>query len=357
MLLSFQVLIGFLIVLLAGGSLAAISITMGLRDPICRPQSLQLVYLTIVLTICSVITLFFNSSVLRIAKKQLNAIYAQEPSLSRGRRRVSVVCTNCGYKNETFVNTLLPISVPSTGNSVQTHHSQLECLLSNGNGMMPSCNSPPQPSILPLSDAIVLGSLHLDLKMKNYQEELENGGINGNMHSLGCGGEQDESASSHLADETTTPLVRTVSLPTIPDAMSVPIAVVAQPDPSLRPAVVLGNLSADVGADMGGKIVSMSNLESVPFTNGIGEGVGPAVATSAAQPSSVMVSHHLLPRSRSLMTCRTHKVIPEASAAPRLQLFRNLHFARAHMFHVSIFVKDVAVTLYIVTVTYYYVSL
>lgn len=144
-----QVGIGFLIVLIAGSSLAAASVTLGLQDlSYCRTQSLQMVYLTIVLAICSVLTLFFNSAVLRIAKKQLNAIYAHEPSFrGGGRRKVSVVCTNCGYKNETFVNTsLLPVPLLSGGGGPLTATS--------------TATTTTMSNILPLTDAVVLGPLH-----------------------------------------------------------------------------------------------------------------------------------------------------------------------------------------------------
>lgn len=322
-----QVLIGFLIVLVAGGSLAAMSISMGLGDPICQPQSLQLAYLTIVLTICSVLTLFFNSSVLRIAKKQLNAIYAQEPSLGKGRRRVSVVCTNCGYKNETFVNTLLPISTtsePANGN--------LENFPTTGTPLIaPSSPPPQQTSILPLADAVVLGPLDLNLDLKNFGDSLDPGiTMNAHMH-INC--ELDETSSTHLIDETTAPLVRTLSLPTIPDTVAVPVSMVVQPDPSLRPTVLIGNLPTEI--DLGCRIVSMSNLATnscmdMPVTSTAGP-----ISCAAVQPGSGSTGHHLLPRSRSLMTCRTHKVIPPATAGTKLQLFRNLHFARTHMFHVS----------------------
>jgi hypothetical protein len=87
---------------------------------------MQMVYLTIVLALCSTLSLGFNSAVLRIAKKQLNAIYAHhEPSFRGGRRKLSVICTNCGYKNETFVNThILPVpqgsGVTNTNNGTDT---------------------------------------------------------------------------------------------------------------------------------------------------------------------------------------------------------------------------------------------
>lgn len=146
--MSIQVGIGFIIVLVAGTSLAAASVTLGLQDPICRSQSLQLVYLTIVLAICSVLTLLFNSAVLRIAKKQLNAIYAHEPSFrGAGRRKLSVVCSNCGYRNETFVNTLGPITGSQGALNMMT--------ASGATGVTAT-------SILPLTDAVVLGPLDLE---------------------------------------------------------------------------------------------------------------------------------------------------------------------------------------------------
>jgi hypothetical protein len=304
----------------AGSSLAGATISLGLNDPICRAQSLQLVYLTIVLAICSFLTLFFNSAVLRIAKKQLNAIYAQEPSI-RGRRRVSVICTNCGYKNETYVNTLLPVPSTVVGNAsrpmgvtmplgVSTENlvcgsGHGTCGLNHHHHHSPLSNPAAQSSILPLADAMVIGPLDLDLNL---------GGLGRNLN-MNC----DPSDHQNLLDDTTTPLVRTVSLPTIPDTLSVPISVVVQPDPSIPPAVVIGNMAADV--DLGCKMTSMSHLDD-PCND---------LSFTGTHHNNA----HIIPRSRSLVTCQTHKIIPPTVTVPRLQLFRNLHFARAHMFHVS----------------------
>lgn len=139
---------------------------------------------------------------------------------------------------------------------------------------------------------------------------------------------------SHLLDETgTSPLVKTVSLPAISDTvMNVPISLVVQPDPSIPPAVLLGNLPAEIDLG-GGRVTSMTQLDETNPNNNhafndyhiVGGGGGP---------------FQTLPRSRSLVSCQTHKILSSSSAAaaavgPRLQLFRNLHFARAHMFHVS----------------------
>lgn len=271
---------------LIGLTLSSVSVAIGLRDTICRPHKLQLVYLTIVLTLCSILTLLFNTSVLRIAKKQLSAIYAHEPSF-RG-RRVSVVCKNCGCKNQTFVKTLIPLSaVPITSSTAK---SPLE------NPQSPSCTA----KLLPLNDTVVLGQIdndHGQLCM-NLMDH-----VNLDLDSA-C------PLESHLLDETTAPLVRTISLPTVmPDAntMSVPISLVVQADASLPPAMVLGNVTADIDGSC--KLGSMAGLDMCP----------------SPQPTAP------LPRSRSLVSCRTHQVTPPT---PRLQLFRNLHFARAHMFQV-----------------------
>lgn len=269
-----------------------------------------------------------------------------------------MVCTNCGYKNETFVNTLLPLPASSSGGATPTAMiTGCKESFGNGNGKEDggiltmstgthcsnsnSTTSKPSMIPLPLADAVVLGPLELniDLNLKPYENGslVEKGAAAVNENNLhlnygsgGGGGESDEGISPHLIDETTTPLVRTVSLPTIQDTVTVPISVVVQPDPAFRPTVVLGNLPAEV--DLGCKMLSMSNLEGsncidVP----VSVGGSPVPAGSAGGNGH----HHLLPRSRSLMTCRTHKVIPPATAVPRLQLFRNLQFARTNMFHVS----------------------
>lgn len=299
-------MIGFIIVLLAGTSLAAASVILGLQDPICRAQSLQMVYLTIVLAICSILTLFFNSAVLRIAKKQLNAIYAQEPSF-KGRRRVSVVCSNCGYKNETFVNTLLPLpvqcQVPANGvggecNGVGLeHHSDAMVAMSMSCAQSGTTNAT-ATTILPLTDAVVLGPLDLDLNMSCDPEDQNH----------------------RLIDDSSAPLVKTVSLPALSETINVPISLVMQPDPSLPPTVVIGNVAADV--DLGGRGTSMSNLEEGSNNDPIVKNCG-------------VGQYQTMPRSKSLVNCQTNKIMSPSSALPRLQLFRNLHFARAHMFQVG----------------------
>ncbi|OXA38135.1 uncharacterized protein LOC118433349 isoform X2 [Folsomia candida] len=315
--------IGFIIVLVAGTSLAAASVTLGLQDPICRSQSLQLVYLTIVLAICSVLTLLFNSAVLRIAKKQLNAIYAHEPSFrGAGRRKLSVVCSNCGYRNETFVNTLGPITGSQGALNMMT--------ASGATGVTAT-------SILPLTDAVVLGPLDLEQVCEYHNQ---GGGISGANGAGGCidhlGDGCDTVAEAHLLDmEATSPLVKTVSLPAISDmVMNVPISMVVQPDPAIPPAVLIGSIPTDVIGGGGGRVTSMSQLNDAASSTMIHHN-----EFKLAGAGGGLQTFQTLPRSRSLVSCQTHKIMSGSSAAaaagPRLQLFRNLHLARAHMFHVG----------------------
>ena len=257
-------------VLLTGGSLAVASITISLQDVgVCRrSNSLQLVYLTIVLASCSILTLFFNSAVLRIAKKQLNAIYAQEPSFRRSTRKVSVICSNCGYKNETYVNTLLAVG---------------DC------GACANINIP--AVIIPPNGATAtatVSTIPVDL------EELES------------------SVEAVEGDNVNLPLVRTVSLPTISDATAgglVPISL----DPCSLPCP-----EAELGDK--GLVSSMTGLNHGHGHEPIAVAVGPLPVVAG------------MPRSKSLVNCQSHKI--HGGVGPRLQLFRNLHFARSHMFHV-----------------------
>ncbi|CAG7786090.1 unnamed protein product [Allacma fusca] len=293
-----HVLIGFLLVLMAGSSLAGASVTLGLRDPICRAQSLQLVYLTIVLTICSILTLLFNSSVLRIAKRQLNAIYAHEPVVNA--RRVSLFCTNCGHKNATFVKTLVPPplleSTPASSDVPDTSH-------------LGSILPVTLPLTLPLTlpEPVVLSALDLESQFHQAHPPEET--------CLTLDGFTHESTpltlSDHPLEDGMSPLIRTLSLPTLPES----ITLIVPPDPIIPPtAILLANSTADI----------MENTVKINSSS-------PQLNAPVSFPHTITVA---LPRSRSF-TC-AKKSPPEVTTPSRHhQLFRNLHFTRSHMFHVG----------------------
>lgn len=139
--------------------------------------------------------------------------------------------------------------------------------------------------------------------------------------------------------EATSPLVKTVSLPAISDmVMNVPISMVVQPDPAIPPAVLIGSIPTDVIGGGGGRVTSMSQLNDAASSTMIHHN-----EFKLAGAGGGLQTFQTLPRSRSLVSCQTHKIMSGSSAAaaagPRLQLFRNLHLARAHMFHVRVLIQ------------------
>ena len=273
-------------------------------------------YLTIVLTVCSILTLLFNSSVLRIAKKQLNAIYAHQPTVLNT-RRVSLFCTNCGHKNATFVNTLHPVANPSN-DTVSVNASLPESTTLGPTGL------PILPLTLPLSvpDPMVLSPLQLEAQyQQNRQSHLfsiptnpsEDVGSNHEYESTPLTLAEQEHAL--MTDETSSlgpaPLIRTVSLPTLPEA----ITLIVPPDPIIPPTtILLANSAVDIMENTVKINTSTSQMNS-----------------AVAFPHTIKVA---LPRSRSF-TC-AKKTPPVATTPRHHQLFRGLHFTRSHMFHVSL---------------------
>lgn len=310
-----QVIIGFLLVLLAGSSLAGASVTLGLRDPICRAQSLQLVYLTIVLTVCSILTLLFNSSVLRIAKKQLNAIYAHQPTVLNT-RRISLFCTNCGHKNATFVSSLHPVAPPSNDTM------SVNASLPDSSTLVGTSGLPILPITLPISvplaDPMVLSPLHLESQYQQNQgshffnppsssSDDPNASLESTPLTLAEQGHSDENPMSPG------PLIRTVSLPTLPEA----ITLLVPPDPIVPPTtILLANSAVDI----------MENTVKINAS-------ASQLSNSVTFPHTIKVA---LPRSRSF-TC-AKKTTPVATTPRHHHLFRGLHFTRSHMFHVSLLI-------------------
>jgi len=290
-----QVGIGFLLVLGTGVVLSWSSIATALQDVVCRVHFLQLKYLIITLTLCSFLNLFFNISVLRIAKKQLTVICATAGTGDGRTRPLSVICSNCGHTTEATVTTLTTVPIipviclpmESTAHVMANVTSELAL---------------PLPIIKSEVTPFLESSLH------PIFENLE-------THSFG----------GNSADEMSTSIIRTASLPEI--LPTTPIHMGSEED------CMRGMMESELSCPM------------------------ETTASLGDDTDVTPLPHPQLPRrTRSLFSCNSlvtgrnpsHSHTLQVPVGTRIQFFRNLHFNRAHVFHVRLklthFIENVKVS-------------